>query len=858
MHDGSAILIKQNIKHKVTDDFDTDILQITIETNTGPINIATTYLPPRRPYLPITDFHRIASQNYPTYIIGDLNAHHPQIDNKKENTVGKALMMLININKLTHIGPDFPTFISHNSRSTPDIILTNNKTYHNIDIQTGPTTSSDHLPIIIKITAKPVKIETSPTYSLKKTNWEEFKITTQHKTRNINVDPYMDQQTLENSLKEWTTAITSTMEEHIPITKHKTVQKSLVTPKTKELQWWAQQLIENSMIAGWTYTKYITYKTIRQAIVTECKQQSNKNWENKIKKLNHLHKNPQKFWQNIKQLKGNKTRQTPYLIHENTKIYEENQKETIFREIWSNVFKISPEENLTFDQENDQTVNEYINNNRILTLPYQHADPANLNINNEYISPITLQDIKNTIKQLKNNTPGHTKINKTILANLPNEVLDIYTKLLNVSLSMGYFPKTFKHAQIKLIPKPDKPTTDPNNFRPISLLEVPSKIYEKIINTRLRTFLESNNILPSTQHGFRKNRSTDTALATITETISKAIADKKQCCVVLRDVSKAFDKVWLNGLKYKILQIQTPTILAKLLNSFLDNRTASISLKNYDGPRFQLHSGVPQGSSLSPTLYTIYTYDIPPPLTNGINIQYADDITQIIIQPGKSRHMLARKIEREIKHISNYENKWKIKTNTSKFTLLPIAIKKTTPVTIDGENIPYANKASILGLKIGTQGYTKHISNISKKATLALKITKRFDKLDSNIKLHLIKACVLPILTYPTYTLSAISNSQMLSLQRIQNKALRFTYNEKYPYTKTTEELHSQANLLPINLTLHKRGNQIKHKLEEILDDTHYKNATTDHEQTRDHNWFKRPITYLNKINPLPIYTAYT
>ena len=61
----------------------------------------------------------------------------------------------------------------------------------------------------------------------------------------------------------------------------------------------------------------------------------------------------------------------------------------------------------------------------------------------------------------------------------------------------------------------------------------------------------------------------------------------------------------------------------------------------------------------------------------------------------------------------------------------------------------------------------------------------------------------------------------MLSLQRIQNKALRFTYNEKYPFTKTSEELHSQANLLPINLTLHKRGNQIKHKLEEILDDTH-------------------------------------
>ena len=66
LHDGSAILVKQHLKHKVKDKYDTDIILITIETTTGPINIATTYLPPRRPFLPITDFHNIASEIYPT------------------------------------------------------------------------------------------------------------------------------------------------------------------------------------------------------------------------------------------------------------------------------------------------------------------------------------------------------------------------------------------------------------------------------------------------------------------------------------------------------------------------------------------------------------------------------------------------------------------------------------------------------------------------------------------------------------------------------------------------------------------------------------------------------------------------
>ena len=177
---------------------------------------------------------------------------------------------------------------------------------------------------------------------------------------------------------------------------------------------------------------------------------------------------------------------------------------------------------------------------------------------------------------------------------------------------MGYFPIIFKHAKIKFIPKPNKPSTDPNKYCPISLLEVPGKIFEKIINTRVRTYLEINNTLPTSQHGFRKQRFTETALANITKTLATALADKKQCCIVLRDVDKAFDKVWTKGLKYKIQHIHLSPILAKTLNNFLDNRTASITINNFEGPPFPLHSGVPQGSSLSPILYTIYTRHIPP------------------------------------------------------------------------------------------------------------------------------------------------------------------------------------------------------------------------------------------------------
>lgn len=69
MHDGSTILVKSQIKHKIKDYIILDILQVTIETSTGPVNIATTYLS-------IPDFYQLASNTAPTYIIGDLSAKH--------------------------------------------------------------------------------------------------------------------------------------------------------------------------------------------------------------------------------------------------------------------------------------------------------------------------------------------------------------------------------------------------------------------------------------------------------------------------------------------------------------------------------------------------------------------------------------------------------------------------------------------------------------------------------------------------------------------------------------------------------------------------------------------------------------
>ncbi len=128
-------------------------------------------------------------------------------------------------------------------------------------------------------------------------------------------------------------------------------------------------------------------------------------------------------------------------------------------------------------------------------------------------------------------------------------------------------------AIIKFIPKKDKAPSNPINYRPISLLEVPGKIFERILQSRSKTFLAEKNIFNERQHGFRTYKGTRTAITTTYETIANALAEKKQVYLVLRDVEKAFDEVWHNGLKYKILRLRLPDILEKKLCNF-DNRKA--------------------------------------------------------------------------------------------------------------------------------------------------------------------------------------------------------------------------------------------------------------------------------------------
>ena len=199
--------------------------------------------------------------------------------------------------------------------------------------------------------------------------------------------------------------------------------------------------------------------------------------------------------------------------------------------------------------------------------------------------------------------------------------------------------------------------------------------------------IETEGLHNDRRHGFKPCRGTDTALATLHETIAIARGSGQTVDLVFWDISRAFDKVWHDGLKYKIRQCDFPDCLTRILCSYLTDRTTRIRIGDFDGPEFRLRSGVPQGGCLSLTLFNLCTLDLDKPTGQADYLAYADAITQIIPSHSKSRKMHALATTRAIQQIDTFENKCKIIKNKDKFTLISLERQKTEDIRLKDRTI---------------------------------------------------------------------------------------------------------------------------------------------------------------------------
>lgn len=847
---GVAIAIKRNIEHQIIDDLEGDFLAIKINTSTGPLIFATGYLPPRHPLLPINNFLRLFRNQYPVLFAGDLNARHQLLEHGNNNTTGDLICQFIRGGNMTHVGPFFKTYVTPRASGTPDIVLANSKFNLNVHTRPGPLTSSDHVPIEIKVSASPIQITVPPKLDFSKANWDSF--TAQLSTFTI---PNLDHQPtgiIDEQLERWFATVQEAMRRNIPVIKHRTLPAIKLTKEIKLLQETYKNLQRKVHLEGWTERLRSTMNILQHNMATVMKNQREKFWEELLKKTESTYKQPQIFWNEIRRLLGSNSENTPYLLNPNGgKLQTDEEKANEFRRHLINIFQISEEENNNFCEQKQSEVEESLQQTEEHK-SFDMVDFSRLNDDNRLTKLITRNEIIGMINSFKNRkAPGESKINKIILQKLPINMLDALQTILNASLSAGYFPKYFKHALIKMILKQGKQSIHSVNYRPISLLETTGKVFEKILNGRLKYFLHQHNLNNRHQHSYQKNRGTISAISVIYQNIAMTQQEHKQCNVICRDVSKAFDRVWHDGLKYKLCNLQMPRVMTALLCNYLDDRTARVQVNNYKSETFQLKAGVPQGSVLAPTLYNIYTADVGE-LMHSKYTAYADDITQIVSYDGPSKEMLRRKTQHAIEELNQYEKQWKIKTNNNKFQLVHISKRNPLPIVVDNQNINYVRSAKILGMNIKGNGITTHVKEQNHKAKITLRKLRRFRKLSSKIKLHLYKAVVLPILDYPVIPMNTLKPTNWKKQQAIQNKALRWISGDVPPYSTTIKFLHTKYKLDPINIRNHRLALKMwdSFRAEFPTETEEYENT----EFNRTHAWW--PLAYMpeNAREPTPIY----
>lgn len=249
---------------------------------------------------------------------------------------------------------------------------------------------------------------------------------------------------------------------------------------------------------------------------------------------------------------------------------------------------------------------------------------------------VTYIETRDAINSLKNSAARDAYgFNVPILKYVKDIIVIPLTNLINNCIASNIFPDQLKVASVVPVHKKgDK--SDLNNYRPVSLLPILSKVFEKLLKNQIISFFESNNLFSDSQFGFRAGKSTTDALLNFVDFVTNCFENGEFCMATLNDLSRAFDLVSPDILLDKLKFYNFDDDSIDLIRSYLNNRKQFVALNGQTSEIKLLKYGVPQGSVLGPPLFLVFINDLPSTIKNvGITrlrtTEFADDFTVEIV-----------------------------------------------------------------------------------------------------------------------------------------------------------------------------------------------------------------------------------
>ena len=364
-------------------------------------------------------------------------------------------------------------------------------------------------------------------------------------------------------------------------------------------------------------------------------------------------------------------------------------------------------------------------------------------------------------------TAGPDGISNGILRELAVELSYPLCSFLNQSLQTGTFPDSWKLSNVSLIPK-TKDRSSVSNYRPVSLLCTSEKVFYN--------HFRDNNILTTLQSGFIPGDSTVNQLTFLYNTFSQALDFGKEVRVVFCDISKAFDRVWYEGLLKKLEAAGIAGDLLIWFHSYLSDRRQRVVIPGVESAWKFIRAGVPQGSILGPPLFLLFINDIVTDIGSNIRL-FADDTSLFIIV--ENPDTTAELINLDLEKIMTWAKTWLVSFNPKKTESLLISRRLNKalhpPLFMENQVISEIESHKHLGVFLSNDcSWHKHIDYIKEKAWGRINVMRRLKfSLDRKVLETIYLTFIRPVLEYADVVWGNCTNYEKQELDKIQTEAAR-------------------------------------------------------------------------------------